>query len=78
MSRMLSIKASILILALTALNASILILNASLPSRAAVAGMDYRALTTDSDFKRAVEAIVQACRVNVDLGKVRCSAPSPN
>jgi hypothetical protein len=61
-----------LILVATALNVSILIFNFTLPSRAAVAGMDYRALMTDSDFKRAVESVVQACRVNADLGKVQC------
>ena len=62
----------VLILVATALNVSILILNLTLPSRAAVAGMDYQALVTDSDFKRAVQTIVQACRANVELGKVQC------
>jgi len=61
-----------LILVATALNASILIFNLTLPSRAAVAGMDYRALVTDSDFKRAVQTIVETCRANVELGKVQC------
>jgi hypothetical protein len=49
------------------LNVSIL-----MPSRAAVVGLDYRALTTDIDFKRAVVSIEEACMVNVHLGKVRC------
>jgi hypothetical protein len=61
-----------LILAATALNVSILILNLSLPSRAAVAGMDYHALATDSDFKRAVQSIVEACTVNIGLDKMQC------
>jgi hypothetical protein len=62
----------VLLLVATALNVSILILNLTLPSRAAVAGMDYQALVTDSDFKRAVQAIVETCRANVELGKVQC------
>ena len=47
--------ALVLILVATALNISILIFNLSLPSRAAVAGMDYQALMSDADFKQAVE-----------------------
>jgi len=71
MSRKARHRALVLILGATALNGSILIFNLSLHSRAAAVGMDYRALTTDSDFKRVVESIVEACRVNVDLGKVQ-------
>jgi hypothetical protein len=56
----------------TALNLAILIFNLSLPSRAAVAGMDTKALIGDSDFKAAVQSVIQGCRVNVDLGKIRC------
>lgn len=62
----------VLLLVATALNISILIFNLTLPSRAAVAGMDYHALVTDSDFERAVQTIVQECRANVELGKVQC------
>jgi len=56
----------------TAFNASILIFNLILPSRAAVAGMDYRALVTDCDFERAVQTIVEKCNANVELDKVQC------
>jgi len=72
MSRKPGIMVLTLILMATALNVLILIFNLTLPSRAAVAGMDYRALVTDSDFKRAVQTIVQECKANVELGKVQC------
>jgi len=58
---------------LTALNVSSLILNFSQPSRAAVAGMSYQDLVRDPDFMRAVQSIVQACKVNVDLAKLMCA-----
>jgi hypothetical protein len=72
MSRKPTTIALALILVATALNISILIFNLSLPSRAAVAGMDYQALMSDADFKQAVQSIVQACSINVALAKVRC------
>lgn len=72
MSRKPGVLVLALILMATVLNVSILIFNLTLPSRAAVAGMDYHALVTDSDFKRATQTIVEACRVNADLGKVQC------
>jgi hypothetical protein len=34
--------------------------------------MDQQALLRDPDFVRAVQAVVQACSVNVDIAKVRC------
>ena len=34
--------------------------------------MDYKALASDEDFKKAVQTVIEACRVNVDIGKVRC------
>ena len=57
---------------LTALNAAVLVLQLSATSKAAVAGMNAKSLSDDSDFKRAVQIVVEACRVNVDLGKVQC------
>ena len=72
MSRKPGTMALVLILVATALNISLLIFNLSLPSRAAVAGMDYEALMTDSDFKQAVQSVVQACSVSVTLATVRC------
>ena len=49
-----------------------LIVNLSSSSVASVAGMDRQALTRDPDFVRAVQSIVEDCRVNVDIAKVRC------
>ena len=72
MSRKPSSMVLALILVATALNASILIFNLTLPSRADVAGMDYRALVHVPDFKRAVQTIVEKCKANVELGKVQC------
>jgi hypothetical protein len=57
---------------LTALNAAVLVLQLSATSKAAVAGMNAQSLSNDSDFKRAVQMVVEGCRVNVDLGKVQC------
>jgi hypothetical protein len=57
---------------LTALNAAVLVLQLSATSKAAVGGMNAQSLSNDSDFKRAVQIVVEACRVNVDLGKVQC------
>jgi hypothetical protein len=62
----------VLLVSVTILNVAILLVNLSFPSRAAVANMDYHALVADADFKQAVQAIVQACIVNVDIAKVRC------
>ena len=61
-----------LLLVTTALNATILLADLSLPSKAAVANMDYGALVKDADFKKAVQSIVEACSVNMNLAQVRC------
>jgi hypothetical protein len=69
-------KTGLTILALTclatALNMGMLILNSSLPSAAAVAGMDAKALSRDPDFRSAVQSVVEGCKVNVDLAKISC------
>lgn len=57
---------------LTAINAGVLILQLSGSSKAAVAGMNAQSLASDADFKRAVQDVVEACRVNVDIAKVKC------
>ena len=57
---------------LSGLNAIVLIVNLSQPSRAAVGGMSYEALVHDPDFARAVKSIAQECRVNVDIAKLVC------
>lgn len=56
----------------TALNLGMLILNFSLPSAAAVAGMDAKTLAQDPDFRSAVQTVVQTCKVNIDLAKINC------
>ena len=54
------------------LNAIVLFVNLSQPSRAAVGGMSYQELVNDPDFVRAVKAVAQNCRVNVDIAKLVC------
>ena len=56
----------------SALNAIVLFVNLSQPSRAAVGGMSYQELVNDPDFARAVKAIAQDCKVNVDIAKLIC------
>ena len=72
MSRKIMTALVVLLCLLTALNVSGLVLNFSLPSRAAVAGMSYQDLVRDPDFTRAVQSIAQECKVNVDLAKLMC------
>ena len=57
---------------LSGLNAIASIVNLSQPSRAAVGGMSYQDLVHDADFTRAVKAIAQDCKVNVDVAKLIC------
>ena len=65
-------KTLILLLAATALNAAILLVDLSFSSRAAVANMDYGALINDADFKKAVQSIAEACSVNMNLAQICC------
>jgi hypothetical protein len=55
-----------------ALNVIALVVNVSLPSRAAVGGMNSEQLVRDPDFARALQSIAEACAVNIDLGKLKC------
>jgi hypothetical protein len=55
-----------------ALNIGILIANLSSASMAAVGGKNYQSLSQDADFRRAVQSVVEACKVNVDLAKISC------
>lgn len=64
--------AKIVLVMLGALNAIALAANISLPTRAAVGGMTYQNLVGDPDFTRAVQFIVQKCKVNVDIATVIC------
>jgi hypothetical protein len=72
MSRKTGITILVLTCLATALNVGVLILNVSLPSEAAVAGLHYRGLSRDPDFRRAVQTVVEACRVNLNLADIRC------
>ncbi len=72
MSRKLMTALLSLLCLLTALNLSGLVLNLSVPARAAIAGMSYQELVRDPDFTRAVISILQKCKVNVDLAKLEC------
>jgi hypothetical protein len=64
--------AMVLMCLLTALNVGVVVLNTSIPSRAALGGMTYQDLVNDPDFTRAVKTIAATCKVNVDLGTLRC------
>ncbi|HEY7298062.1 MAG TPA: hypothetical protein VH684_09015 [Xanthobacteraceae bacterium] len=57
---------------LSVVNGFMLFLNTSVPSRAAIAGMNYQELIRDSDFTRAVKSVVQECKVNIDIAKLMC------
>jgi hypothetical protein len=63
----------VLIAATTTLNGMMLVLNMVWPSRAAVSSMDYKALVSDDDFKKAVQTVVEMCRVYVGVDKIVCS-----
>ena len=67
MSRMAMIATLFLV---TALNTTALVINFSLPSKAAVP--NYEELINDPNFKRAVTTVIEQCRVNVDIGRVQC------
>lgn len=56
----------------TAVNVIALAVNASLPSRAAIAGLSEQDLAHDADFRVAVKSIVEGCRVYFEVGKVKC------
>lgn len=56
----------------SALNLAALVVNLSLPSRAAAGSLSYQDLVDDSNFTRAVKSIAESCAVNVDLGKLKC------
>jgi len=72
MSRKLMTALLSLLCLLATLIVSGLVLNSSVPARAAIAGMGYQELVRDPDFARAVLSIVQKCKVNVDLAKLDC------
>ena len=62
----------IALIVLTVLNALALAINMSLPTRAAVGAKSYEDLLDDPDFTLAVQAVVEKCKVNVDIAKLQC------
>lgn len=44
--------------------------NIIVPAMADIAGIDYQGLKSDKDFRRAVEYIIEDCRIRE--GKIRC------
>ena len=57
---------------LTVLNVLCFVLALSTTSRAAPSGKNAEALAKDPAFAKAVVAIVQACKINLDLAKLEC------
>ena len=62
----------VLISLLTTLNVGAVVISSSVASKAAVRGMHYRDLVDDPDFTRAVKSIVERCKMNLDLAKLKC------
>jgi hypothetical protein len=60
------------LIALFVINLVLLTLNLAGPSFAAVGGLNARRLENDADFVRAVHAVVERCRVNVDTARLQC------
>ena len=58
-----SISFLVALVVVTTLNLAILALNLSVGANATVAGMNYKALYGDPDFRRAVEIVIQGCQV---------------
>jgi hypothetical protein len=57
---------------LTAFNVVALVIDVSLPTKAEIGGKSYEELLGDPDFTRAVQFVVQKCKVNVDIATVEC------
>jgi hypothetical protein len=62
----------VILCVMCAANVIALAANISVPSRAAVSGMNYEQLIRDPGFTRAVKSIAEACAVNVDLARLKC------
>jgi len=67
-------KAVIILSLITVLNVTALVMNITLPTRAAVGGMSYEDLMRDPDFTRAVTSVAEQCRVNVDIARLECGS----
>jgi hypothetical protein len=60
------------LIVLTVLNAVALAINISLPTKAAVGAKSYEDLLDDPDFTLAVQAVIEKCKVNLDIAKLQC------
>jgi hypothetical protein len=60
------------LIVLTVLNAVALAINISLPTKAAVGAKSYEDLLDDADFTLAVQAVIEKCKVNLDIAKLQC------
>jgi hypothetical protein len=64
--------AKIAFVGLTALNVLALLIHISVPTRAAIGGKSYEDLVEDPDFTLAVQAVVEKCKVKIDIARVGC------
>ena len=62
----------IALVVLTLLNALAWAINISLPTKAAVGSKSYEDLLDDPDFTLAVQAVIEKCKVNLDIAKLQC------
>jgi hypothetical protein len=62
----------VVLVVLTVLNAVALAINLSLPTKAAVGAKSYEDLLDDPDFTLAVQAVIEKCKVNLDIAKLQC------
>jgi hypothetical protein len=61
------------LIVLTVLNALALAINISRPTKAAVGAKSYEDLLDDPDFTLAVQAVIEKCKVNLDIAKLQCA-----
>jgi hypothetical protein len=62
----------VVLIVLTVLNALALAINISRPTKAAIGAKSYEDLLDDSDFTLAVQAVVEKCKLNLDIAKLQC------
>ena len=62
------------LIALAVLNALALAINISRPTKAAVGAKSYEDLLDDPDFTLAVQAVIEKCKVNLDIAKLQCGS----
>ena len=60
------------LIALTVLNTLALAINISHPTKAAVGAKSYEDLLDDPDFTLAVQAVIEKCKLNLDIAKLQC------